>query len=225
MQVKVPGILTPIATVSVFLPPLLWVGLAGATGNYYIKPHVGIGIVRDNDFDQAGVVTPGAGGDGEYETGWAAGLGVGYRYGNGWSAELDWEYRTNDNDTIGFSDGSRFDDGDIASNIFYLNGYYTFGTQDKRFRPFVGAGVGWVQELDLDLESGGAERSYSGAGDIAWQVMAGVETNLARDWRLQGELRYSRVSGIDLDEEGGAGKIRDLDYDTWSVNLGLVYDF
>jgi hypothetical protein len=54
--------------------------------------------------------------------------------------------------------------------------------------------------------------------------MAGVETNLARDWRLQGELRYSRVSGIDLDKEGGGGKIRDLDYDTWSVNLELVYE-
>jgi hypothetical protein len=99
-----------------------------------------------------------------------------------------------------------------------------FRHQDKRFRPFVGAGVGWAQELDLYLESGCSERSYFGDGDIAWQVMAGVETNLAGGWRLQGELRHSRVSGIDLDEEGGAGKIRGLDYDTWSVNLGLVYD-
>jgi opacity protein-like surface antigen len=201
-------------------------GSVGATDNFYLKPHVGVSIVQDNDFGQLGIAAPGADGEGEYETGWAAGLGFGYRYGNGWSAEIDWEYRTNDNDSIAFSDATSFDDGNLASNIFYLNGYYTFELQGTpTIRPFVGAGLGWVQEIDLDLESGGSETSYSGDGDIAWQLMAGMETDLAEGWRLQGELRYSRVSGIDLDEEGGAGRISDLDYDAWSVNVGLIYDF
>lgn len=196
-----------------------------ADGNYYIKPHLGISIVQDNDFDQAGVAAAGAGGDGSYDNGFATGLAFGYRYGNGWSAELDWEYRRNDNDGVAFADGTRFDDGDIASNIFYLNGYYTFEEGFGRLRPYVGAGLGWVQEIDLDLESGGVETSYSGDGDIAWQLMVGAEADIADNWRMQGELRYGRVAGVDLDAESGAGRIRDLDYDTWTIGLGVIYDF
>jgi opacity protein-like surface antigen len=198
---------------------------AGAGANFYLKPHAGISMVQDNDFGQSGVAAAGATGDGAYDTGWAAGLGFGYRYGNGWSAEIDWEYRTNDNDSIAFSDATRFGDGNLASNILYLNGYYTFEPGNASWRPFVGAGLGWVQEIDLDLESGGSETSYSGDGDIAWQLMAGVETDLAEDWRLQGELRYSRVSGVDLDEEGGSGRISDLDYEAWTIGVAVVYDF
>ena len=57
------------------------------------------------------------------------------------------------------------------------------------------------------------------------QVMAGVEADIAESWRVQGELRYSRVSDVDLDEEGGPGSITGLDYDAWMVSVGLVYDF
>jgi outer membrane autotransporter protein len=198
---------------------------AAASGNFYLKPHIGISMVEDTGFDQTGVVAPGAGGDGEYDDGWNAGLGFGYRYGNGWSAEIDWEYRTNDNDSVTFTDGTKFTDGDLASNIFYLNGYYTFEVENKNFRPYVGAGLGWVEEIDLDLETGGVETSYSGDGDIAWQLMAGLETDIADSWRLQGELRYTRISNVDLDQEGGAGAIDGLDYDAWTIGIGVVYDF
>lgn len=196
-----------------------------AEGNYYIKPHLGLSIVQDNDLAQTGVAAPGAEGDGSYDTGFAAGLAFGYRYGNGWSAEIDWEYRSNDNDEVSFTDGTRFDNGDIASNVFYLNGYYTFEEAVGRLRPYVGAGLGWVQEIDLDLESGGIETSYSGDGDIVWQLMVGAEADIARNWRLQGGLRYGRITGVDLDAENGAGKIKNLDYETWTVAVGVVYDF
>lgn len=198
---------------------------AWAQGNYFLRPHVGLSIVQDNDFDQTGVVTPGASGDGSYDNGFATGLAFGYRYGNGLSAELDWEYRSNGNDAVDFSDGTSFSDGDIASNIFYLNGYYTFDQNFGKLRPFVGGGVGWVQEIDLDLESGGVETSYSGDGDLAWQLMLGAETEVARNWRVHGELRYTRVAGADLKQEGGTGRINDLDYDAWTVGVGVTYDF
>jgi opacity protein-like surface antigen len=196
-----------------------------AQGNFYLKPHVALSIVQDNDFAQSGVAAPGATGDGSYDSGFATGLAFGYRYGNGFSAEIDWEYRRNDNDLVVFSDGTRFGEGDIASNTLYLNGYYTFAESLGRVRPYVGAGLGWVQEIDLDLETGGVETSYSSDGDIAWQLMAGIEAPLARNWRLQGEVRYTRVAGVDLEQEGGAGRITDLDYDAWAVGVGVVYDF
>jgi opacity protein-like surface antigen len=194
---------------------------AGADGNFYLKPHLGVGLVQDNDFDRGGGAFPGADGDGQYDSGWAAGLGLGYRYANGWSAEIDWEYRTNDVDKVRFPGRPSIDDGDLASSIVYLNGYYSLGSPGARFRPYVGAGLGWVQEIDLDLGS----TSYSSDGDIAWQLMGGVETALAAGWRMQGELRYSRVAGVDLDREGGRGRLTDLDYEAWTLGVGVIYDF
>jgi opacity protein-like surface antigen len=217
--------LIPVRTASVSLALLLGPALVHATGNFYLKPHVGASFLQDTDINQAGVVSAGADGDGEFDTGWAAGLAFGYRYGNGWSAELDWEYRTNDNDSIDFSDGTSFSDGDFSSNTLYLNGYYTFNSDTPGFRPYLGAGVGWVEEIDLDLESGGLETSYSSDGDIAWQVMAGVERDIADNWRLQGEIRYSSIRGVDLDAESGSGKLKDVDYDATVLSFAVVYDF
>lgn len=211
---------TALVSACLILSTPLW-----AQGNFYLKPHAALSIVQDNDFGQSGIAAAGATGDGSYGSGFSTGLALGYRYGNGLSAEIDWEYRRNDNDAVTFSDGTRFTDGDIASNTFYLNGYYTFAEALGRVRPYVGAGIGWIQEIDLDLETGGVETSYSGDGDIAWQLMAGVETPLARNWRLQGEVRYTRVAGVDLEQEGGAGRITDLDYDAWTVGVGVIYDF
>lgn len=194
-------------------------------GNLFIKPYVGLSFLQDNDFGQSGVAGAGASGSGSYDTGWLAGAGFGYRYGGGWMAELAWEYRSNGNDQVSFSDGTRFTEGDLASNIIYLNGYRVFGAGERSLRPYVGAGLGWVQEIDLDLEAGGTETSLSGDGDIAWQIMAGLETNLAERWRLQGELRYNLVSGIDLEQEGGNARVSDLDYEAWLLTVGAAYDF
>lgn len=207
---------TKIALVSACLlsSTALW-----AQGNYYLKPHAALSIVQDND-----PVSSGTKGNGSYDNGFATGVAFGYRYGNGFSSEIDWEYRRNDNDSVAFGN-TNYDEGDIASNTLYLNGYYTFAEAFGKVRPYVGAGVGWIQEIDLDLETGGTETSYSSDGDIAWQLMAGLETPLDKNWRLQGEMRYTRVAGVDLEQEGGNGRITDLDYDAWAVGVGVIYDF
>jgi opacity protein-like surface antigen len=214
-----------VAKTALVIACLISSGPLWAQGNYYLKPHAGFSMAQDNDFGQNGVAGAGATGDGSYDGGFATGLAFGYRYGNGFSAEIDWEYRRNDIDSVVFSDGTRFSKGDLASNIVSLNVYYTFAEAFGKVRPFIGAGIGWVEEVDLDLESGGVENSYSSDGDIAWRLMAGLETPLAQNWRLQGEVRYTRVAGVDLEQESGTGRITDLDYDTWTVGIGVIYDF
>lgn len=198
---------------------------AMAEGNYYLKGHAGFSIAQDNDFGQTGVATPGASGDGSYDSGFATGIALGYRYGNGISAEIDWTYRSNDNDSVDFSDGVSYSEGNLASNTFFVNGYYTFEEVFNNVRPYVGAGIGWVQEIDLDLEAGGIETSYTGDSEVAWQLMTGIETTFNRDWRLQGELRYTRIADVDLEQESGTGRITGLDYDAWTIGVNLVYDF
>jgi opacity protein-like surface antigen len=199
-----------------------------ADGNWYLKPTVGAAFLSSSSFNQSGVAEPGATGTGDFDSGYFAGIGFGYRFDNGWSTDLTWEFRTNDLNEVSFSDGTRFTEGNYASNIFYLNGYYTFGTdQDRRWRPYLGAGLGYVQEIDIDLETGGVENSYSGDGELAYQVMGGIEYDLSDRWRLQGEARYVSVSGVDLDFEGAgtAAAITGIDYDGWTLGLNAVFDF
>lgn len=197
------------------------------TNRFYGKLSGGVTFLGDQDFKQTGVAGAGATGTGEYSEGWLAGGALGYRFTDNWAAELAWDYRTNGVDKTTFTDGTTFNDGDFASNIFFLNGYYRFDpVMQTKFRPYLGAGIGWVQEIDMDLQNaGGTETSYSADGEFAAQIIAGVEYPIAQNWDLSTELRYMNVSGIDLEQEGGNARINDVDYDPFTIAVGVTYNF
>lgn len=195
---------------------------AHAESGWYVKPYTGYSSLSDTSGDRLDAVSQPV--DVDLSGGFLAGLGVGYQYCNNWAAEIAWEYRSNDSETS-YADGTRFDDGNYASNIFYLNGYYLFEPRGN-WQPYLGAGIGWVQEIDIDLEGLGPEQSFSGDGDVALQFMGGVHYKFSDRWLINGELRYSRISGVDLEAEAGAvGSIEDLDYDPLSISIGLTYRF
>ncbi|MEL7043572.1 MAG: OmpW family outer membrane protein [Pseudomonadota bacterium] len=155
--------------------------------------------------------------------GFTAGAGFGYRYAPRLAVELAWEYRSNGSETT-FAAGPGFDDGNYASNTFFLNGYYYL---DKRgpWEPYLGAGLSWIQEIDIDLEGNGPEQSYAGDGDVGFQVFVGSNYRLNERWSAHGELRYSSVTGVDLEGEGISGRFSDFDYEPLTFQLGLSYSF
>ena len=206
-------------------------GLAGlislpATANddWFVRPYAGLSQMSDldSDFDDIDGLSGDA--DIDLDTGFTGGIGLGYRYSDSFAVEFGWEYRSNDSKTV-LESASEFDDGNYASNIFYLNGHYSFAETGK-WQPYIGAGLTWVEEIDIDLERGGDELSYSGDGDTGYQLFAGINYDLAENWKLQSELRYGSISGIDLDGEGNdAGGFDGIDYETTTLQFGLVYDF
>lgn len=158
------------------------------------------------------------------DSGFTAGLSVRYDYKESpWTSEFGWEYRSNDS-TITTADGSDLPSGNYASNVFYLNGRYQFnGT--SRLTPWVGGGLTLIQEIDLDSENAAGERSFSDGGAVGFQVMAGIDYDLSERFYLTSELRYSSQAGLDLTEEGGAGKVSDIDYQPLTLGLGIGYRF
>ncbi len=157
------------------------------------------------------------------EGGFTAGAGIGYRYGPRIGVEVAWEYRTNDSETV-LAAGPQFPDGNYASNTFFLNGFYYLNRRGP-WEPYLGAGLAWVQEVDIDLEDAGAEQSFSGDGDVGIQVFVGTNYRLSEHWSAHGELRYGSISGIDLEGENVGGVIRDFDYKPVTAQLGLSYNF
>jgi len=122
------------------------------------------------------------------------------------------------------ADGQRFTDGNYASNSFFLNGIYSFGG-GMRWQPYVGAGLSWVQEIDIDLETAASELSFSGDGDTGFQIFSGVDYQLNLNWSVQGEVRYSRISVVQLTGEGNESTFKGLEYDPVSLQIGLKFRF
>lgn len=195
-----------------------------ATDTWFARPYVGLSQMSDLSSEFSNIDGLSGDADIDLETGFTGGIGIGYRYTDRVAVEFGWEYRSNDSDTT-LNNISEFDDGNYASNIFYLNGHYQFEKKDK-WQPYVGAGLTWIEEIDIDLERNGEELSYSGDGDVGYQVFAGVNYDLNQAWKLQSELRYGSITDIDLEGEGNdVGEFDGIDYETTTLQIGLVYDF
>lgn len=174
--------------------------------------------------------TQGAGTGLRAEFGGGVGFGgdFGWRYGNGWAAEVEWNYRRHSLDALKKGAATVARDGDFASNTLLVNGVRHFA-KTGAWTPYLGAGIGWVQEIDIDLTpaAGGAERGYSSGRKVAFQLIAGAEYALTDRWSLAGDARWLRVGSVSLDNEQGnpGGSMGPLNYKPLSVQLGLRYRF
>jgi len=191
---------------------------------WFIKPSFGISTLSD----QSGNATNAGQFDGDWDvktsSGFNAGLGLGYQYNPNISVEVYWEYRTNDTDTTIASTGDVLE-GNYASNMFFLNGYYHL-TPNQKWQTYVGAGIGWTQEIDIDLEENGVERSYSGDGDIGFQLMVGADYEVSDNLLLNGEIRYGAMSSVEMTgEENATGTLTGFDYNPLTIGIGLKYKF
>lgn len=154
------------------------------------------------------------------DSGFTAGLGIRYDYEDSrWTSEFGWEYRSNDSEII-TADGSALPAGNYASNTFYLNGRYALA-EGNRWTPWIGGGLSWVQEIDLDSEDTNGERSFSDSGSIGFQLMAGMDYDLSERLYLTSEIRYSSQTGLDLSEENGSGTVTGIDYQPVTLGLGV----
>lgn len=190
-----------------------------------LVPYVGFSEMGDQSgaFSGAEDITDG-GFDVSLDSGFVGGLSVRYNYTDSpWSSEFGWEYRSNDS-TITLADNTRLPDGNYASNTFYLNGRYAL-TTGKRFTPWIGGGVSVIQEIDLDSEGSGPERSFSKGGAFGVQLMAGVDVDITERLYLTSELRYTGFTGLEMTEEGGDGKISEIDYTPITLGIGLGFRF
>lgn len=193
--------------------------------DWSIVPYTGLSFMQDQSLNLVGL-GGGLGGDADLslEGGFVAGLSARVHYDDSrWISEFGWEYRSNDA-TITAEDGSRLPGGNYASNIFYLNGRYRL-VESQPITPWLGVGLLWTQEVDLDSENTSGERSFSDSGSIGYQLMAGADYDLSEQFYLTGEIRYSTQHGLELSEETGNGAVTEVDYQSLTMSLGVGYRF
>lgn len=187
---------------------------------YYATIYAQASRLGSTSFDESSGVL-GAGLTAKFDAGLGFGGDIGFRYGNGWAAEVEWNYRRHDLKSLSGST-TTVNDGDFASNIFFVNGLRRFPGTSGGWTPYIGAGIGWVQEIDFDLNSGGTDRAWSKQGKIGLQLIAGAEIPMNKDWRLTADVRMLRLGSVELPaEEGVTGRLSKPDYNPVSVQLGL----
>ena len=178
-----------------------------------------LGSTTFNEIGNAGL---GSGLKASFGTGLGLGGDIGFRYGNGWASELEWNWRRHDLKSLNRGTTTLASSGDFASNIIFVNGLRRFIGPTGSWTPYVGAGLGWVQEIDFDIPSGGTERAWSKSGKAAVQLIGGTEIPLGDTWRLTADVRVLRIGNVELPaEEGVTGRLTQPRYNPVSVQVGL----
>jgi len=224
---------TNIFTMSTPVKSLISASLAGVSlmvsppvaaqdkAGWYVSAYGGSSALASTNLSDTRPSTPTLAGKASFGSGSGLGGGIGYRYGNGWAAELVWDYRSHDLKRIGDVAAA----GDFASTVAFLNGYYRFQKVGV-VRPFVGVGLGYVTEIDLDLSRGGSAQEYSRRGGLATQAIGGGEVDLTDRWSLSADLRWAQMgSGAFKSSNAGASLGGKPKYQPTSLNVGVTYRF
>jgi opacity protein-like surface antigen len=187
----------------------------------FVKLHGGLNFALDSDYNGSGPSFPS--GDASLEAGAIVGMAGGYRFNRSFAADLEYSYRRNDIDKIEGSGGMIIaDGGDLASVAIIANGYYFFHFSDT-WSPYLGLGVGLLQEIDSDVELVGISDQKDLEDQVfAWQAMLGAEVPLDESWRFYGEGRFMSAPGTDLSNGNGSYRV---DYNNLSLIAGIGYQF
>jgi opacity protein-like surface antigen len=159
------------------------------------------------------------------DTGFGAGGALGRRLGDQWRVEIEFSYRSVDHAPLTLFNGGPSGDGNYASTSVAVNALYDFDLfGSSRARSYVGAGIAYLTEVDVDFESAGRESSFSGS-DTGFQLMAGVRYDLGSRAFVDLSLRYLMASSVELDaEENATGRIT-ADYEPLSLMVGFGWRF
>jgi opacity protein-like surface antigen len=191
---------------------------------FYATGVVGVGFLGSEDLNyRDGMIDSTVKAD--FDPSFTGGATAGYRLNDSWRVEGEVLYRRNDLkdltlDGVGVSTG-----GDFASLSLGLSALYDFRPFDnERLRTYVGAGVVFAQEIDIDFEVNGEETSFE-TDDIGFQVQFGARYDLSESMFLDVGVRYLTISGVTLEFPADTSRVVETDYSPMTVSAGIGWRF
>lgn len=134
---------------------------------------------------------------------------------------FDFDTRINGGSNAGFEN-------QLSTDAALVNAYYDFDI-GRGFKPYVGAGVGWVRntsEVDrVPLAGTAKEERTDEKDDLGWSVMLGVMFDLSEGWRFEAGYRYIDLGEVESGPFMDGTKMTAVDYTSHDLILGILYRF
>ena len=162
------------SAITLALATALAAGSATAADTWYVGATGGL---TNNGVSSLNLTTDGVDGraTADADNGYTMGAVFGREFDSRWRLEGEFRYRTNEFASVDLPDGSRITDGDFSSGALGVNGYWLFGEVDAAWRPFVGAGLAWMQEIDLDLADDPVNKIVDSLGEALDGEISDIE--------------------------------------------------
>lgn len=158
------------------------------------------------------------------DKGYLAGIKMGYipPFAKYLAAELEYNYVKSSFDnskSYAGTGGSYTIDGSNSMNAFFFNIKLRY--PEGSFHPYVGIGPGysWFKQDDITI-SGQGRLSGETSGQFAYQILAGLDYDITKNWGVGVGYKYIQVKP----SFGGALNI-DMDYKAHVVTLGVNFSF
>jgi opacity protein-like surface antigen len=206
---KMKKIVLTVAALAIIATPII---ASAASDAFYVKGNIGLGLAMDTDVDNmpelAGTATV------TYDSGFLLTGAAGYDFFGPMRLELEYLWQKNDVDTLRYKNRiGDFDQGDLKTQSFMLNGYYDIDT-GSAWMPFVGAGIGW-SKLDLSTPA----LPFGDNDDVfTYQFIGGVAYNFSVNFAVDVHYRFMGTSDATID---GA----DFNLNSNDLMLGFRYSF
>jgi opacity protein-like surface antigen len=190
----------------------------------YVEIFGGLSTLGDQNFDFTPTTGVKANGRLDAGRGWLGGAALGYQANENIRVEAEIIYSRNQVKGATATGLAATNDGDYASLAIMgsaLLDVASYETDFAVFKPFVGVGLGFIQEVDADLK-GGVSSEFDQGGKLAYQIRGGVR------WRYESGviagigLRYLKADNLLL--KGPRGRV-DAGYDPLSFNASIGWSF
>ncbi len=191
---------------------------------YYVTGNIGVGFLGSEDLTYSDSVLT-ATSEADFDASFAGGGTFGYYLTDNWRVEGEVMYRRNDMKDITLGGVGTSTGGDFASLSLGVNALYEFQlTDNPRLKAYVGAGVAFVQEIDIDFEIDSAETSFE-TDETGLQLQAGARYDLNERLFLDFTARYLAVSGAKMEFPSDSSRTVEADYSPLTLSLGLGWRF
>ena len=191
---------------------------------FYATGNIGIGFLGSEDLiysDSALTATSEA----DFDASFAGGGTFGYYLTDNWRVEGEVMYRRNDMKGITLGGVGTSTGGDFASLSLGVSALYEFQpTDNPRLKTYVGAGVAFVQEIDIDFEIDSMETSFE-TDETGLQLQAGARYDLNDRLFMDLTARYLTVSGAKMEFPADTSRTIESDYSPLTLSLGLGWRF
>ncbi len=199
--------------------------MADEDDRWYATANLGLGSLGGSTLTYSdGTSTTTA--EADFEASFVGGGTLGYRFDNGWNLEGEIMYRRNEMDSINVAGLGNFTEGDFASLSFGLNALYRFNIGDSgKLSGYVGPGIVYLQEIDIDFDADGQQEISFETDDTALQLKLGGRYDFSDRWFADVGVTYLMADSITMELPSDTSLTIESDYDHWSVQIGAGFRF